>query len=174
MASERKPTIGRHQYGRWLLCMTAALVAAQSVRAQQSILGSNVIVNGNAEAGPAGTGLTTIVESIPGWTSTGGANVLPFGKRSFAERRKFAVRILAPSADYRLQFVLLGRNFRLYAHRSWSAEKVGDKERPHGIPAAGAAIHRKHPAIDSSLVVAAGFSRGRVSVGFPDRFDEPN
>lgn len=44
----------------------------------QSILGTNLIVNGNAEAGPAGTS-TTQASTIPGWTVTGKANVLPYG-----------------------------------------------------------------------------------------------
>jgi uncharacterized protein (TIGR03437 family) len=78
MTSERKLTIGRLPYGRWLLCMAAVLAAAQSAQAQQSILGSNLIVNGNAEAGAAGTGPTDVV-AIPGWTRTGNATVLPYG-----------------------------------------------------------------------------------------------
>jgi uncharacterized protein (TIGR03437 family) len=47
------------------------------VHAQQSILGSNLIVNGNAEAGPAGTA-TALVATVPGWTRNGNANVLPY------------------------------------------------------------------------------------------------
>ena len=44
----------------------------------QGILGTNLIVNGNAEAGPAGTSITNIVGSVPGWTRTGNATVLPY------------------------------------------------------------------------------------------------
>ena len=44
----------------------------------QSVLGTNLIVNGNAESGPAGTA-TTLAANIPGWTTTGDANVLPYG-----------------------------------------------------------------------------------------------
>ncbi|MGI8743233.1 MAG: hypothetical protein ACR2NN_11815 [Bryobacteraceae bacterium] len=58
---------------------TAALLfgAAQLIHAQQSILGTNLIFNGNAEAGPAGT-TTTAASSIPGWIRTGNPNVLPY------------------------------------------------------------------------------------------------
>ena len=42
-------------------------------------LNTNLIVNGNAEAGPAGTGVTTAVSSIPGWTvQSGKPTVLPY------------------------------------------------------------------------------------------------
>jgi len=45
----------------------------------QGILGSNLIVNGNAESGSAGTA-TTAAASIPGWTlTTRNINVLPYG-----------------------------------------------------------------------------------------------
>jgi uncharacterized protein (TIGR03437 family) len=53
----------------------ALLAAVQVVHAQQSILGSNLIVNGNAEAGPAATGVTPLVSSIPGWTRGTGSSV---------------------------------------------------------------------------------------------------
>jgi uncharacterized protein (TIGR03437 family) len=49
-----------------------------AAEAQQSILGSNLVVNGGAEAGPAGTGFASIVASVPGWTRTGNANVLSY------------------------------------------------------------------------------------------------
>ena len=56
-----------------------AIVAAQAGYAQQSILGSNLIVNGSAETGTAGTGPTSTV-TIPGWTrGTGNVVVLPYG-----------------------------------------------------------------------------------------------
>src|SRR5580704_8534512 len=77
MTSEGKLTIGRCSHGWRLLAIAAALVAAQGVQAQQSILGSNLIVNGNAETGPAGTP-TQLVSSVTGWTRTGNANVLPY------------------------------------------------------------------------------------------------
>jgi uncharacterized protein (TIGR03437 family) len=70
---------GRRTYGAQLLYLAVLLAAAQMVHAQSSILGTNLIVNGNAEAGPAGTGVNDIVTSIPGWTRTGNANVLSYG-----------------------------------------------------------------------------------------------
>jgi uncharacterized protein (TIGR03437 family) len=76
--TERKSIIGWHSYSRWFLCSAAILAAAQTGEAQPGILGSNLIVNGNAEAGAAGTATTTVA-SISGWTrATGNANVLPY------------------------------------------------------------------------------------------------
>jgi len=78
-----KRTIG-HTYGGRLLCVAALLATAQIVQAQQSILGTNLIVNGNAEAGPASADGKSLVASIPGWTRTGNANVLPYGLTGYA------------------------------------------------------------------------------------------
>ena len=64
---------------RRLLSAAALLLATQTVHAQSSILNTNLIVNGNAEAGPAAASGKTVVSSIPGWTVTGKANVLPYG-----------------------------------------------------------------------------------------------
>lgn len=65
-------------YGRRIACAAVLLAAAQTIQAQ-SILNTNLIVNGNAEAGAAGTA-TTLVASIPGWTlTTRNTNVLPYG-----------------------------------------------------------------------------------------------
>jgi uncharacterized protein (TIGR03437 family) len=65
-------------YGRRIACAAVLLAAAQTMYGQ-GILGSNLIVNGNAEAGSAGTA-TTPVASIPGWTlTTRNVNVLPYG-----------------------------------------------------------------------------------------------
>jgi uncharacterized protein (TIGR03437 family) len=54
----------------------AVFVFAQAVQAQ-GILGSNLIVNGNAEAGSAGKSPADIV-AIPNWTSAGGITALPY------------------------------------------------------------------------------------------------
>jgi uncharacterized protein (TIGR03437 family) len=64
------------KYSRRIACAAVLLAAAQTMRAQ-SIFGANLIVNGNAEAGPAGTDKATVA-SIPGWTHTGSPNVLPY------------------------------------------------------------------------------------------------
>ncbi|MGA7834615.1 MAG: hypothetical protein WCA31_05355, partial [Acidimicrobiales bacterium] len=61
---------------RWVLC--AGLLFGAGVVHSQSILGTNLIVNGNAESGSAGTGIANPV-SIPGWTITGKPTVLPYG-----------------------------------------------------------------------------------------------
>ncbi|HTS66353.1 MAG TPA: hypothetical protein VMH28_30225 [Candidatus Acidoferrales bacterium] len=58
--------------------LVAWLSVAVPLAHAQSILGPNLIVNGGAEAGPAGTGITNIVGSVPGWTRTGNATVLPY------------------------------------------------------------------------------------------------
>lgn len=57
----------------------SAFAPSPEAHAQQSILGVNLIVNGDAEAGSAGTDLQNVVTSIPGWTSGGHPNVLPYG-----------------------------------------------------------------------------------------------
>jgi uncharacterized protein (TIGR03437 family) len=62
---------------RRLLC-AAVLLAAPQVTCAQGIFGNNLIVNGNAETGAAGTP-TVAAASIPGWTPTGKANLLPYG-----------------------------------------------------------------------------------------------
>jgi uncharacterized protein (TIGR03437 family) len=60
-----------------LLCGLALLVTVEKASAQ-GILGSNLILNGDAESGAAGT-TTAAVASIPNWTrATGNANVLPY------------------------------------------------------------------------------------------------
>ena len=65
-------------YGGRIACAAVLLNAVQTGNAQ-GIFGTNLIVNGNAEAGSAGTA-TTPVASIPGWTlTTRNANVLPYG-----------------------------------------------------------------------------------------------
>ena len=61
--------------------MLVAIPAASF--AQQGILGRNLIVNGGADAGPAGTSIASIVANIPGWTATGNANVLPYDLAGF-------------------------------------------------------------------------------------------
>jgi len=70
------------RFGRWPVWATILLAAAQMVQAQ-SILGTNLIVNGNAEMGPASPDGKAIVGSIPGWTRTGNANVLPYDLTGF-------------------------------------------------------------------------------------------
>src|ERR1700722_1752358 len=57
------------------------LVFAQVIHAQ-GILGSNLIVNGNAETGAAGTP-TAPVPTLPGWTVTGKPTMLPYGLTGF-------------------------------------------------------------------------------------------
>src|SRR5580704_19449042 len=65
-------------YSGRIACAVVLLAAAQTMHAQ-GIFGTNLIVNGNAEAGSAGTA-TTPVASIPGWTlTTRNVNVLPYG-----------------------------------------------------------------------------------------------
>ena len=54
------------------------LFLSQSVYAQSSIFGRNLIVNGDAEGGPAAASGGAAVASIPGWTASGSPNVLPY------------------------------------------------------------------------------------------------
>ncbi|MEO8660266.1 MAG: IPT/TIG domain-containing protein [Bryobacteraceae bacterium] len=57
-------------------CLVA--LGVQAMFAQSGVLGTNLIQNGGAEDGPAGTGPANVVGSIPHWTRTGGATVLPY------------------------------------------------------------------------------------------------
>lgn len=90
MIYERKPsvrgtTVGHRTSSRWLLCAAGLLFALQIARAQNT-LGTNLIVNGNAEAGPASPGGKTVVSGIPNWTrAKGNANVLPYGLTGFVQ-----------------------------------------------------------------------------------------
>jgi len=61
------------------------LVAAQMIHAQSSILNTNLIVNGNAEAGPAASSFPSLVSSFPGWTATGNVNVLPYNLTGYIQ-----------------------------------------------------------------------------------------
>jgi hypothetical protein len=67
--------------GRCWFAGSALLLAAQIAYAQ-SILGTNLIVNGNAESGSAGTGIANQV-TIPGWTVSGKITVLPYGLTNY-------------------------------------------------------------------------------------------
>ena len=71
---------------RKLLCIALLAAAGQMAHAQPDILNKNLIVNGNAESGPAGMDVKTAVSSIPGWTITGGKpTVLPYNLSGFVQ-----------------------------------------------------------------------------------------
>ena len=79
--TKRIHVMDRPAYRRLLLC-AALFLGVQAVNAQTNIVDgkTNLIVNGDAEAGPASTDGKTVVSSIPNWTrATGDANVLPYG-----------------------------------------------------------------------------------------------
>ena len=64
---------------RTLLGYAALFAVATQLAHAQSILGANLIVNGNAEAGSAGKSTSDVVP-IPDWTvSSGSPTVLPYG-----------------------------------------------------------------------------------------------
>ena len=72
---------------RLLLGLTALLTSVDLAEAQ-SILNTNLIVNGNAETGQAGAGVVTAVASIPGWTvQSGKPTVLPYNLTSTAAQQ---------------------------------------------------------------------------------------
>jgi uncharacterized protein (TIGR03437 family) len=60
------------------LGLATMLITTPSSPAQQSLFGTNLIVNGGADAGPPGASLTSIAATVPGWTRTGNANVLAY------------------------------------------------------------------------------------------------
>lgn len=61
-------------------CALAAgfLLATTNPLLAQGVLGRNLIVNGDAETGPAVSSVSTTVATIPGWTRTGNLNVLSY------------------------------------------------------------------------------------------------
>jgi hypothetical protein len=61
-----------------ILGLTVLLIAAPMAPAQQSLFGTNLIVNGGADAGLPGASLSSIAATVPGWTRTGNANVLAY------------------------------------------------------------------------------------------------
>src|SRR5271163_4088320 len=82
----RRPIARNRAFSGPLLCIAFLLMAAQEVHAQSGVLNTNLIVNGNAEAGPAGMDVKTPVSSIPGWTVTGGKpTVLPYNLTGFVQ-----------------------------------------------------------------------------------------
>src|SRR5580698_8531710 len=73
--------------GRRIAC-AAVLMASAPMMQAQGVLNTNLIVNGNAEAGPAGSGVVTAVASIPGWTvQSGKPTVLPYNFTSTAAQQ---------------------------------------------------------------------------------------
>ena len=60
------------------LCLATPLITVPLARAQQTLFGTNLIVNGGADAGLPGASLSSIAATVPGWTRTGNANVLAY------------------------------------------------------------------------------------------------
>lgn len=72
----------------WILGALMAMCWSAPAWAQSSILNTNLIVNGNAEAGPVGTGGVTPASSIPGWTVVSGKpTVLPYNYTTTAPQQ---------------------------------------------------------------------------------------
>ena len=80
-----------------------AFITFRHAASAQSILGNNLIVNGDAEKGPAGT-VTTLATSIPGWTVNGTVNVLPYNLTGLLQSTDPA------PADHGFQFFVGGPN----------------------------------------------------------------
>ncbi len=62
------------------LCIVSMLALTQVAKSQQAILGNNLIVNSDAEAGSAATDISHPVTTIPNWTrgGVGNVSVLPY------------------------------------------------------------------------------------------------
>lgn len=61
----------------FLLAAILFSVSAQLANAQTALFGANLIVNGGAESGAGGDGLTRIVQ-VPGWQASGGCDVYAY------------------------------------------------------------------------------------------------
>ena len=73
-----------NHYTHYLVFASICCVTTQALCGQSSILGTNLIANGDAESGPAAPDGKTVVSSIPNWTRAGGkANVLPYNLTGF-------------------------------------------------------------------------------------------
>src|SRR5271156_4567361 len=73
-----------NRYSHYLVLASICCVTIQTLPGQPSILGTNLIGNGNAESGSAAPDGKTIVASIPNWTrGSGKANVLPYNLTGF-------------------------------------------------------------------------------------------
>jgi uncharacterized protein (TIGR03437 family) len=73
-----------NRYSHYLVLASICCVTIQAASGQSSILGTNLVVNGNAESGSAAPDGKTIVASIPNWTrGSGKANVLPYNLTGF-------------------------------------------------------------------------------------------
>jgi hypothetical protein len=78
MKKSEKPSNGAFGGKTSILCLLAATpFLFLATRALAVPYGVNLLVNGNAESGPASTGGP--VANIPGWTVTGGATVVTYG-----------------------------------------------------------------------------------------------
>ncbi len=62
---------------RTFIGVTLVLAAAADIASAQGIFGSNLIVNGGAESGAGGNGLTRVA-SVPGWQASGGCDVYSY------------------------------------------------------------------------------------------------
>jgi uncharacterized protein (TIGR03437 family) len=65
----------RNSITKYILTAAATAVFCRQGQAQ-SLYGRNLVVNGDGEAGPATNGGNTLPSSIPGWTVSGGPNVV--------------------------------------------------------------------------------------------------
>jgi uncharacterized protein (TIGR03437 family) len=87
----------------WAAAVCFALIATPAVQAQIVGGNQNLIVNGNAESGAAGTSGSNVV-AIPGWIRTGNATVLPYGLTGY-----LLLSDPAP-ADHQFQYFYAGDN----------------------------------------------------------------
>ena len=76
---------GAPRRSAFLLQTAALLLAAHICVAQSTVFGNNLIVNGDAEAGPAAANISTVVPSIPSWTRSGTVTVLPYDLTGFVQ-----------------------------------------------------------------------------------------
>lgn len=90
----------------FLFSLAAGLMSlSQLAVAQQTIFGRNLVVNGDAETGPASNGIVP-VSSVPGWTRTGTPDVVAYGDGTGAT---FDINGIAP-LDHKNQYFVGGPN----------------------------------------------------------------
>lgn len=121
-----------------LITMAALAVLCDGQIEAQSLFGKNLVVNGDAEAGPATNGGNTLPSSIPGWTPGGSPNVVLY------------------TADSRLHANSPGPVNRGKAYFAGSNTAKGTLTQKIDVSAAAAGIDAGTVSLDASAFIGGG------------------
>jgi hypothetical protein len=167
-------TVKRRKAGGLVLCVMALLGAAQTARGQSSILGTNLIVNGNAESGSAGTP-TGVVASIPGWMrGAGNVNVIPYNTSGTATGGASYLQLTDPTPpDHGFQYFIGGPPFSASTSSiaqtidvSAAASMISSNTVKYAASAYLGSIDNSGPAYVAGMAVAFQTASGGALGGF--------